>query len=91
MPKHQAALLCLFVVASSAQREEAIDACKSMNFSVKASLMRGFGGIDGYSRNSGCGGVCGRKTFRWDNGPQGFGDNAPPGSTTQYRLPLRTP
>jgi beta-glucosidase len=82
------AILCLLVGVSSAQRQEAIEACKAMNFSVKASLMRGFGEIDGYSRNSGCGGICGRATFRWDNGPQGFGDNAPPGSTTQWPASL---
>ena len=46
--------------------------------------MRGFGPIAGYSRNSGCAGVCGRATFRWDNGPQGFGDGCPPGSSTQW-------
>lgn len=61
--------------------------------------MRGYGTVeayDGYSRNSGCGGVCGREqstnkagditagTFRWDNGPQGFGDHCKPGTTTQW-------
>ena len=61
--------------------------------------MRGYGTVvaySGYSRNSGCGGVCGRAqskntegditagTFRWDNGPQGFGDHCKPGTTTQW-------
>ena len=36
------------------------------------------------SRNSGCGHFCGRKTFRWDNGPQGFGDHSPAGNSTQW-------
>ena len=27
-------------------------------------MMHGFGRIDGYSRNSGCGNECGRRTFR---------------------------
>ena len=40
------------------------------------------GAADG--RNTGCGDYCGRQTFRWDNGPQGFGDNAPPGTSTQW-------
>jgi beta-glucosidase len=42
------------------------------------------GKIDGYSRNSGCNGECGRATFRWDNGPQGFGDGSPAGASTQW-------
>ena len=50
---------------------------------VKVDFMHGFG-IDGYSRNSGCAYECGRKTFRWDNGPQGFGDGVKPGTTTQW-------
>ena len=32
----------------------------------------------------GCAYECGRKTFRWDNGPQGFGDDVKPGTTTQW-------
>ena len=59
-------------------------ACAALNFSAKVELMHGFGEIDGYSRNSGCGGYCGRRTFRWDNGPQGFGDNTPAGTSTQW-------
>lgn len=51
---------------------------------MQLSMMRGYGRIDGYSRNSGCAGVCGRATLRWDNGPQGFGDGTRPGSTTQF-------
>ena len=50
--------------------------------------MRGYGPIAGYSRNSGCAGICGRQTFRWDNGPQGFGDGTIPGSTTQFSSSL---
>jgi beta-glucosidase len=59
-------------------------ACSQLNFSLKAGMMRGYGLIDGYSRNSGCGNLCGRATFRWDNGPQGFGDHVKPGTTTQW-------
>lgn len=51
---------------------------------MKIELMHGFGHIDGYSRNSGCGYECGRRTFRWDNGPQGFGDGSPAGKSTQW-------
>ena len=47
-------------------------------------MMHGFGEIAGYSRNSGCAGLCHRDTFRWDNGPQGFGDNTPKGTSTQW-------
>ena len=60
---------------------DAQTACAALNFSAKVELMHGFGLIDGYSRNSGCGYYCGRKTFRWDNGPQGFGDNSPAGTS----------
>jgi beta-glucosidase-like glycosyl hydrolase len=52
------------------------------------SMMRGYGSINGYSRNSGCAGVCGRETFRWDNGPQGFGDGCKPGTSTQWSSSL---
>ena len=64
--------------------------CKGLNISEKLTMMHGHGNnvrIDGYTRNSGCGGVCGRAYFRWDNGPQGFGDKDgtnKPGSTTQW-------
>lgn len=64
--------------------QDAQDACKQLNFSQKVGMMHGYGEIDGYSRNSGCGGLCGRATFRWDNGPQGFGDHTIPGSSTQW-------
>jgi hypothetical protein len=79
--------------------EQARAACSSMNFTAKVGMMRGYGTVKaypGYSRNSGCGGVCGRPqstgiggdvtagTFRWDNGPQGFGDHTLPGTTTQW-------
>lgn len=63
---------------------DAKSACASFDFSHKVELMHGFGKIDGYSRNSGCGYECGRKTFRWDNGPQGFGDHSPAGNSTQW-------
>ena len=59
-------------------------ACAALNLTMKVELMHGFGKIDGYSRNSGCGYYCGRKTFRWDNGPQGFGDHSPAGNSTQW-------
>ena len=39
--------------------------CAQLNFSQKVSMMRGYGEIAGYSRNSGCAGVCHRDTFRW--------------------------
>ena len=39
----------------------AVAACKTLNISLKLDLMHGFGPIDGYSRNSGCGYLCGRK------------------------------
>lgn len=59
-------------------------ACAAFNVTTLISLMHGFGEIDGYSRNSGCGDQCGRSTFRWDNGPQGFGDGSPAGKSTQW-------
>ena len=49
---------------------DAAAACAALNLTQQLELMRGFGSIAGYSRNSGCAGVCGRNTFRWDNGPQ---------------------
>ena len=67
--------------------------------SIPSPVTKGYGTVKaypGYSRNSGCGGACGRPsstnaagdvtagTFRWDNGPQGFGDHTIPGSTTQW-------
>jgi len=55
-----------------------------MNTSMMIEVMHGFGKIGDYSRNSGCGYECGRKTFRWDNGPQGFGDGSPAGKSTQW-------
>lgn len=54
---------------------DAAAACAKLNLTEQLSLMRGFGPINGYSRNSGCGGVCGRDTFRWDNGPEGLNCN----------------
>ena len=65
-------------------RSQAVAACAGLNFTEKAGMMHGFGKIDGYSRNSGCGSLCGRATLRWDNGPQGFGDGSTPGSATQW-------
>jgi len=50
------ALLPLLLLATAAAalsaNEEAVAACKTLNFTLKAQLMRGFGRIDGYSRNS---------------------------------------
>ena len=69
----------------------ALAACDALssNTSALITFMHGFGwtnpdGIKGYSRNSGCGGVCGNEFFRWDNGPQGFGDHSGPGNSTQF-------
>jgi len=78
----------LLVHAKRPAREEAREACESTNLTLKLGMMRGYGPIDGYSRNSGCGYKCGRKTFRWDNGPQGFGDDVKPGTTTQWPAAL---
>ena len=83
----RAATLTLTLVASVAVADPASDAaaaCAGLNLTEQISMMRGFGPIDGYSRNSGCAGVCGRETFRYDNGPQGFGDGTIPGTTTQF-------
>eukprot|EP01051_Picozoa_sp_SAG22_P024378 SAG22_NODE_6733_length_818_cov_1.136300_1_plen_186_part_00 len=63
---------------------DAVSACQSFNTSMKIEIMHGVGKIGDYSRNSGCGYECGRKTFRWDNGPQGFGDGSPAGKSTQW-------
>ncbi len=67
---------------------DAAAACATLNLTEKLSLMSGVGPLAGYSRNSGCAGVCGRSTLRWDNGPQGFGDGCPPGSSTQWSSSL---
>ena len=50
------------VVADPAS--DAAAACAGLNLTQQLTLMRGFGSINGYSRNSGCAGVCGRATFR---------------------------
>ena len=79
--------LALALAPARAAREPAGDAaaaCAQLNLTMQLTLMRGYGEIAGYSRNSGCAGVCGRNTYRWDNGPQGFGDGCPPGSSTQW-------
>ena len=55
-----------FVTADPAG--DAAAACASLNLTQQLSMMRGFGPINGYSRNSGCADVCGRATLRWDNG-----------------------
>jgi hypothetical protein len=70
----------------------AAEACAAFDLPTKIDLMHGFGwgGQDaptptyGYSRNSGCGCACGRQYFRWDNGPQGFGDGSGAGNSTQW-------
>ena len=64
-------LLLAFVSCSFAEpNADAVSACKRLSFDDKLHMMSGYGEIDGYSRNSGCAGLCHRKTFRWDNGPQ---------------------
>ena len=76
--------LVVHLTTYSAPNPEAVTACAALNMSLKFEMMGGFGKIDGYSRNSGCGYVCGRRTYRWDNGPQGFGDGTLPGTSTQW-------
>jgi len=77
--------LAVFGAASRADPSgDAAAACAGLNLTQQISLMFGVGQIDGYSRNSGCAGVCGRRTYRWDNGPQGFGDGTKPGTSTQW-------
>ncbi len=69
-----AAALLALARPSAAGGDPAADAaaaCATLNLTEQLKLMRGFGPIAGYSRNSGCGGICGRATYRWDNGPQG--------------------
>lgn len=79
-----ASLSLLALCASADPSGDAAAACASLNLTQQLAMMRGFGEIAGYSRNSGCADVCGRATFRWDNGPQGFGDGTIPGTTTQF-------
>ena len=67
----------LAALAAADPAGDAAAACAALNLTAQLEIMRGFGPIAGYSRNSGCAGVCGRATFRWDNGPQGFGDGSP--------------
>jgi beta-glucosidase-like glycosyl hydrolase len=76
---------------------------QAMNLTAKLGMMRGYGAVSDapdYTRNSGCGGVCGRAsskatsngdvtagTFRWDNGPQGVSSanhEGPAGNSTQW-------
>jgi hypothetical protein len=83
-----AALAFCAALAAADPSSDAAAACSSLNITRQLELMRGFGPIAGYSRNSGCADVCGRFTFRWDNGPQGFGDGSRPGSTTQWSSSL---
>lgn len=79
------ACVTFFAVGASADpSSDAKAACAKLNISMQLGMMRGYGEIDGYSRNSGCADVCGRFTLRWDNGPQGFGDGTIPGTTTQF-------
>jgi hypothetical protein len=58
----------VFAAGDPSPHDQAVAACASLNTTAKLGIMHGFGEIDGYSRNSGCGGLCGRATFRWDNG-----------------------
>jgi beta-glucosidase len=78
------AVLALASAALADPSSDAVAACAGLSLAQKLSLMSGVGPVDGYSRNSGCAGVCGRTNQRWDNGPQGFGDGTRPGSTTQF-------
>ena len=78
------AAAALALVARADPAGDAAAACAQLNLTAQLTLMRGFGPIAGYSRNSGCAGVCGRATYRWDNGPQGFGDGTKPGTSTQW-------
>ena len=85
MARALALVLALFSsVAHADPASDAVAACASLSLAQQLSLMSGVGPLAGYSRNSPCAGVCGRTTFRWDNGPQGFGDGSRPGSTTQF-------
>jgi beta-glucosidase len=78
--------------AAASAEASAKAACAKLSFSMKVDMMHGRGWmspgseIDGYGRNTGCGGTCGqgRTTFRWDNGPQGFSDNSAGGTSTQF-------
>ena len=78
--------------SGSGNYTSAAAACAAFDLPTKIDLMHGFGwrGVDqptptyGYSRNSGCGCACGRQYFRWDNGPQGFGDHSGAGNSTQW-------
>ena len=71
--------------------EDAAAACNAFNLTTQIGLMHGWGWqskdpqYHGYSRNSGCGDTCGPAGFfRWDNGPQGFADQAGAGLSTQW-------
>jgi beta-glucosidase len=72
------------------------ESCAKLSLPLKIDMMHGRGwadykgtnDIDGYDRNTGCGKYCGRTTFRWDNGPQGFADNALGGTSTQWPCQL---
>ena len=82
------ALVAALALSSADPASDAAAACAQLNLTEQLTLMRGYGPIAGYSRNSGCANVCGRATFRWDNGPQGFGDGCPPGTSTQWPCSL---
>ena len=85
MARALALMLALFSsVAYADPAGDATAACAGLSLAQKISLQSGVGPLAGYSRNSPCAGVCGRTTFRWDNGPQGMGDGTRPGSTTQF-------
>jgi len=72
------------------------ESCAKLSLALKVDMMHGRGwadhkgtnDLDGYDRNTGCGKYCGRTTFRWDNGPQGFADNAKGGTSTQWPCQL---
>lgn len=85
MARALALVLALFFSVTYADpASDAVAACASLSLAQQLSLMSGVGPLAGYSRNSPCAGVCGRTTFRWDNGPQGVADGVPPGSSTQF-------
>ena len=58
------ALALVTTLATADPASDATAACAALNLTGQLSLMRGYGPINGYSRNSGCAGICGRATFR---------------------------
>lgn len=56
--------LAFIGLVSADPASEAAAECAKLNLTQQLSMMRGYGPIAGYSRNSGCADVCGRATFR---------------------------